>query len=908
MKKNRILCVSAVILAACGSDKGSSSHDSLDLVIQDDSKHSGMALLKTSGSSIRLDSKLMAEFTYDFSIGKCEVTCGEFAKLIKKVDCGDSEIPVTNVTFFDAVLYANERSKAEKLDTAYSYSEATFDSEGHCTNLAGYAFHADVDAYRLPTEAEWTIAAQQNWNPETAWNADNSGYKLHEPCSASDSAVDGIELCDFAGNAMEWVNDWMGMLRDTTVSNFVGAPDGGSIGERIVKGGSFRSAPASMLIDNRTDVYTVTSSTKADYVGFRLAFGKIPNAVWMNAKGSVVSSPINVLTNSYRLRGFTGTYHNKLVFRNDETGNIAFIDFMNNAPVVKEIEDSVDAYHPTISPDGKYVAFSTKFEGVPGKSELYVRSLDSEGSEKIKLDVESAAIPRWRIVDADTEIVYVTGTESNSDESEWQKASTWSVRFAEGKFGAPQKLFDGTFNGGVSSDGKLAVSGARLLRARVDGKNKTWYNGEQACNASLSDSTKMTLFLDFGGKTGKEFAGSGYSTHEQILVVDSTGKLVKMIPAPKEYAFDHTEWVKRNERFAVATLTAMDGAHSKVVLVDMRDSSVIELASGTELWHPDMWVGNPQNFETTLALDSAGMYELNSPFTGDMSPMYTRYDLEMLYEYRDSINVLISGSSRPWAGVNPLFLNGAKSGVFAINASSPAVDLDVAKRLILRYGYNMLPKLKVAVVSLDLDILFFRYNTTPSYWTHICLQSPGFVYDEAHDFWPEGYPEGLYELTRDSYGSNDEDREMEQERFGYKYTHVGSWEGNVIHSDTTMLDDIPNLDDVLLVQIEDFIKEAESKGIYVIGVIFPQSPTYRETGAMGRYGLRRSVAKKMIEKLQRFEETYPHFTLMDENKMGDHDYDDEMAMNFDHLSHLGAIKLTTRLDSLIQMLNIDWNK
>ena len=212
------------------------------------------------------------------------------------------------------------------------------------------------------------------------------------------------------------------------------------------------------------------------------------------------------------------------------------------------------------------------------------------------------------------------------------------------------------------------------------------------------------------------------------------------------------------------------------------------------------------------------------------------------------------------------------------------------------------------MVSLDLDILFFRYNTTPSYWTHICLQSPGFVYDEAHDFWPEGYPEGLYELTRDSYGSNDEDREMEQERFGYKYTHVGSWEGNVIHSDTTMLDDIPNLDDVLLVQIEDFIKEAESKGIYVIGVIFPQSPTYRETGAMGRYGLRRSVAKKMIEKLQRFEETYPHFTLMDENKMGDHDYDDEMAMNFDHLSHLGAIKLTTRLDSLIQMLNIDWNK
>ena len=51
------------------------------------------------------------------------------------------------------------------------------------------------------------------------------------------------------------------------------------------------------------------------------------------------------------------------------------------------------------------------------------------------------------------------------------------------------------------------------------------------------------------------------------------------------------------------------------------------------------------------------MYELNSPFTGDMSPMYTRYDLELLYRYRDSINVLISGSSRPWAGIDPTFLN-----------------------------------------------------------------------------------------------------------------------------------------------------------------------------------------------------------------------------------------------------------
>ena len=111
---------------------------------------------------------------------------------------------------------------------------------------------------------------------------------------------------------------------------------------------------------------------------------------------------------------------------------------------------------------------------------------------------------------------------------------------------------------------------------------------------------------------------------------------------------------------------------------------------------------------------------------------------------------------------------------------------------------------------------------------------------------------------------------------------------------------------MLLKEIEDFIKESESNNIYLIGVIFPQSPDYKKTGAFGRYGLRRSVAKEMIKKLHKFEEQYPHFKLMDENQMGNHDYKDEMATNCDHLSYIGAEKLTTRLDSLIQTLKIDW--
>ncbi len=889
-----ILFALSASLFVCCSDNSSSAHDS----IQND--RAGMVFVKSTNSSVTLDSTQVVEFTYDFFIDKHEVTCGEFSKLMKNSKCENPELPVTNVTFFDAVLFANEKSKKENLDTAYSYTDATFDSEGHCTSLAGFAFSAEVDAYRLPTEAEWSLAASKQWNPENSWNANNSDFKLHKPCTVE--AETKSTFCDFVGNAMEWVNDWMGNFHDTTIVNYVGAPNGGNIGERVVKGGSYRNAVEELSIDNRGDVYTVTSSTKAEYVGFRLAFGKIPDAVWISNTGKVTTLPIRVVASASQLRAFTETYQNKLVFRNDETGNIAYINFASGSPVVREIEDTIDAYHPTISPDGKFVAFSTKYEGIPGTSELYVRALNADDSNKIKLDVESAAIPRWRIVDGDTEIVYVTSADVNSDEAAWKKASTWSVPFAEGKFGKPKKLFEGTFNGGVSADGKLAVSGARLLRANVNGKNETWYNKEQACNVSLSDSTKQTLFLDFSGNTGKEFAGQKYTTHEQILIADSTGKLVKMIAAPKGNTFDYTEWVQSNGKLAVASLTKADGTHPKIVLVNPSDKSVTEIANGAELWHPDLWTGKRQNFETTLNLDSAGMYELNNPFTGDMSPTNTRYDLEMLYKYRDSINVLISGSSRPWAGINPLVLNKSKSKIFSINAANAAVDLSVAKRITLNYGVNLLPKLKVAVVSLDLDILFWRYYETPSYWNIIFLGSPGFVYDANHDFWSDGYPEGLYELTRDSYGESDENREQEQERLGYKYTPVDGWNGNPVYVDSTQMDKTPDHDEVLLREVEDFIKEAESKNIYLIGVIFPQSPGYKETGAFGRYGLRRSVANKMIKKLRTFEETYPHFKLMDENKMGEHDYDDEMAINCDHLSYKGAEKLTQRLDSLIQTL------
>ena len=876
-------CSNSVGVPSGREDSRESSLSGLDL--------KDMALVYSLGSTVTLgtdDSNALAHarpsmqvsFDYDFFVGTHEVTCAEMGK-----DCDDS-LPAVNVTYFDAVLHANKRSVAEGYDTAYVYTGATFDSEGSCVNLDGLVFLPGVMAYRLPTEAEWVYAASRGWAPDSGWNADNSDYQAHKVCSAY---IDGEGVCDMAGNVMEWVNDWYVPFRKEPVADFVGGSDGGQHGERVVKGGSYRNSAATTHLYSRGDIYTVTSVSKAEYVGFRLAFGPIENPMWLDKDGRQKNIVISVLADAMDVRHELNTNKVKFAFRNDETGNLAYVDYSEDNSSVVEIEDSLEVYHPDISPDGNWVAFCTGLEGVDGKSEMYVRRLDSAGSGLVKLDVESAAIPRWRALpEGDTAIVYVTSAGNNKNESAFKSASTWQVKFAGGKFGVPEKLFDGAYHGGISKDGSLAVSGARLLRARVSGRDTLWYNGEQACNASLHRNAKNTmLFLDFGGETGHKFVGENYATHEVVLFADSTGELVRSQKAPAGYTFDHTEWAVGADSLVVATLVDSDGAHRKVVLLNAFTGEIFEILRGEELWHPAVWINARDRalIDPDLDLDSAGAY-----YTPQMEfyGLELRVKMEYFWKSRDSVTAVLLGSSRSMFGVNASFVQSEN----LLNMAYSSGDIYGMTYLAENYVFSHLPKLKFLVLEFSPDFMWVNAQTS---WLPVYEKSPGIRYDESHGFWVDSVPKGFVSLVEESYKTRP--GQMLPYSFDEFLLPSEGWGKATVSNDSMLYR--PDLPDAVnnMAAFENLVALATEKGIQVVLLVPPQNPGYAQTGAFGVYGVRRSVAQELLERAKAMDAV-----LFDENKMGKHDYTSGMAFNTDHLSREGARQLSGRLDSLFRTL------
>lgn len=912
IKLGTLACLPAFLFAlnACSNSYPYDEYEGAENAVK------GFLFMKTSGKDVVLGTDLgsakanerpemKVKFTYNFYIQRNEVTCEDFNKLLStpKLDC-EGKIPATNMTFYDAALYANALSKSQNRDTVYTYTGISYNNTGNCNGLEGFSFHPESNGFRLPTEAEWTYVAKSSWDLKKTWSAENSGYTLHEVCSKGQGKS---TVYDILGNAMEWVNDWLGEFKDTTLTNFIGPSNSGRRDERIVKGGSFRTNADNINLFSRGDVYTISSNTRANYVGFRLAYGEIPDAESMD-ESSNTAKGISSYISPIKLRSATNSYSSKLVFRNDITGNLAFIDYTGETEGLTEIVDTIDSYHPDISPDGEYVAFCTKFEGFKGQSSLYVRKLDKTGSGLTKLDVESAAIPRWNVIDNDTVIVYVTDAGNNTEEADFKSGSTWMVKFENGKFGTPKKLFDGAYHDGVANDLSFAISGSQKFRIRTAPKSSTvrdsksvdtiWFNDRQICNVSLSkDDNQNISFLDFGGTTGYTPEDKQVTlTHERIIIVDKNGKFQKSISAPKGYTFDHAEWTNSNQ--IVATLATANSFHEKIVLVTMNEEKgIVELVEGEELWHPCLWVKHmDESFQVDL--DSIGLY--NTPNTPPEAEIM-QVKMDLFWEYRDSMEIVIIGSSRSFAGIDPWLLT-----PLAVNLAYSRQCLVGTRYFLENYIIPMSKNLKQIILTLDYDRLYVRDENFHDIFDGI----PGYIYDEHHNFWHDGAPKNMLELSKSAMPPDGDTYDRYSYHRGLVYDKTAGW-----GADYPSVDYLPNWFkndrapyffnyDIL----ENIIRLAQEYEITVVGVVFPQSPNYiKNMGVYGRYGLGLDDVEIIQKDITALTKKYPNFFVLDEYNNGDNDYQSEEFANADHLNIEGAKKLTERLDKFLTRISSGTN-
>ena len=1022
-------------------EESSSSSEEVEFSIEGFVKQKGPKTVSLTDAADESNVTMKVQLDYDFYVGRTEVTREQYAALMGgDIPENEKKLPQVDVNFYDAVLYANALSKSEGRDTVYTYANATFTPSGSCAFLEGLATHYEVLGYRLPTEAEWVYVAKKFWDVENAWNADNSSSVPHEVCSTPglDSSQVKFEenpdaVCNMTGNVAEWVDGWLADFKDTTLTNYVGASAPNSLKENMIKGGNCRLAPNDIDINTRRDVYPIAMNSSADYVGFRLVLGAIDKPLWLDPSGNVNTVKINIVATIESILATLNTRRAKakLVFRNDVSGKLSFIDYTRNASRAIEIETDASAFHPDVSPNGNYVAFSTQIEGLSGKTKVYVCRLDSACSEKAELPAENAAIPRFRVLGpGDTALVYVSDAGSNKDSLTWAGYSTWIVPFAGGRFGSPRLLLKGSFNGGVTEG--LAVTGSKLLRvATWDNPDKVkysvWYNNEQACNVSLaSDGSNRTLFLDFGSSTGQKFVGQRYGTHEQILVMDSDGKLVDAVASPAGYSYDHSEWVA-GKNAAVATLTDNNGAHKKIVLIDMGTKKIVELVESDELWHPVLWVerstpkassssvsvpsssseiaktsssseippisssskyiesssssdyiessssGNyiessssseyiescssseyiesssssgyiessssseyivssssSEHIESSsssdyiesssssgyiessssnehslvLDLDSAGIYVYSNTQFKDF---IIRYKMELLWQFADSANVIVIGSSRP---LNAVFPTRLSSKFTAVNLGLASCTIHMSKDLLMKYIMPHFKKMKYLVVSLDLDFWWKTPSGKDDNWfaddaNAKYLLYPGFVYDRNHDYWAgEEDLTPLYEATKEGilYSSNRTDNIIEL-RGQLHTTCAKSWPGASFGA--TISDPGQEIIRGSMNSLKTIIEESAKRGVTVIGTILPQSPAYKGSKYFGYLGMSRSIADSLIGEFTQMQNTYSNFVLFDENKGGEHDYAGGMNEDAQHLCDEGAKIYTQRLDSLL--LELDSN-
>lgn len=196
----------------------------------------------------------------DFYCDAFEVRQSDYEKLMGKNPSWNKgvNLPVENVSFYDALEYCNKKSLAEGLAAVYKIG-------GKNAKFSDVSVDLAADGYRLLTEAEWeyacragttTIFSTGNWNNPKDANYEGSypylieenyvrhtnpnvqsGLNRGKTIAVDSLAPNAFGLYNMHGNVSEWVFDYYGSYDEAVSALEVAGADGtGSSGGKNASG------------------------------------------------------------------------------------------------------------------------------------------------------------------------------------------------------------------------------------------------------------------------------------------------------------------------------------------------------------------------------------------------------------------------------------------------------------------------------------------------------------------------------------------------------------------------------------------------------------------------------------------------------------------------------------------------
>ncbi len=201
----------------------------------------------------------------DFYLSRTEITQKDYMAVMGHNPSyfQGRNLPVENITWYDAINFANKLSLLEGFEPVYSFNggQVTWDKS--------------KNGYRLPTEAEWEYAARGGLHSkgfkysgsdnidDVAHHSGNSGKTTNKPVATK--KPNELGLHDMTGNVYEWVWDWRTPYTDKDQIN----PSGGNTGDnKRVRGGSAFCSPYFSRIGWRN---SYGPFDRKYFVGIRLA-------------------------------------------------------------------------------------------------------------------------------------------------------------------------------------------------------------------------------------------------------------------------------------------------------------------------------------------------------------------------------------------------------------------------------------------------------------------------------------------------------------------------------------------------------------------------------------------------------------------------------------------------------------